>query len=183
LITDAFPAFALGMEKAEAGVMDRAPRNPKEPIVDKRMGLSVSIQSVALAIGALSSFVFGYFHAEPDLSTMFSASTINEIALAEAMTCCFLTLVLGELLRAYSARSETVSIFKMKIFSNSYLNKCVLASFAFMIAAIYVPFLNPVFSTVPLTWDEAVVAVVLSVLPIIGGELAKLIKVKEPVVK
>ena len=183
LITDAFPAFALGMEKAEADVMDRAPRDPKEPIVDKRMGLSVSIQSVALAIGALASFVFGYFHAEPNLATMFSAETINDVALAEAMTCCFLTLVLGELLRAYSARSETVSIFKMKIFSNSYLNKCVLASFAFMIAAIYVPFLNPVFSTVPLTWDEAVVAVVLSVLPIMGGELAKLIKIKESVVK
>ena len=178
LITDAFPAFALGMEKAEAGVMDKAPRDPKEPIVDKRMGISVSIQSVALAIGALSSFIFGYLH-KAEFATMFNADTVHPEALAEAMTCCFLTLVLGELLRAYSARSETVSIFKMKILSNGYLNKCVLASFAFMIAAIFVPFLNPVFSTVPLTWDEAVIAVVLSVLPIIGGELAKLIKVKE----
>ena len=180
LITDAFPAFALGMEKSEEGIMDKAPRDPQEAIVNKQMGISVAIQSVALAIGALASFLFGY-NAHAPLSTMFTAP--DPIAVKEAMTCCFLTLVLGELLRAYSSRSESVSIFKMKVFSNSYLNKCVLASFVFMIAAIYVPFLNPVFSTVPLTLDEAIFAVVFSILPIIGGELAKLVKVKEKVIK
>jgi len=181
LITDAFPAFALGMEKAEKDVMDRAPRDPKEPIVNKRMGISVGIQSVALAIGALASFLFGYHQATGELASLFSNH--DPLALNEAMTCCFLTLVLGELLRAYSARSENVSIFKMKVFSNNYLNKCVLASFVFMIAAIYVPFLNPVFSTVALTVDEAIVAVLLSIIPIIGGELAKLIKVKEKAIQ
>ena len=179
LITDAFPAFALGMEKAEKGVMDQPPRDPGEPIVNKKMAISVGIQSVALAIGALASFLFGY-HAQASLATMFSGS-VDPIALEEAMTCCFLTLVLGELLRAYSARSESLSIFKMKVFSNSYLNKCVLASFVFMVLAIYVPFLNPVFSTKWLTVDEVVFAVIFSILPIMGGELAKLIKVKEKV--
>ena len=182
LITDAFPAFALGMEKAEAGVMDRVPRDPKEAIVNGKMAIAVSIQSIFLAIGSLASFLFGY-NAHAPISTMFNTATIDQVALAEAMTCCFLTLVLGELLRAYSARSENVSVIRMKVFSNSYLNKCVLASFVFMIAAIYVPFLNPVFSTVPLTWREAAVAVLLSVLPLIGGELAKLVKEKELAVK
>ncbi|MGL6198111.1 MAG: cation-translocating P-type ATPase [Lachnospiraceae bacterium] len=177
LITDAFPAFALGMEKAEKGIMKRKPRDPKEPIVNGQMAVAVAFQSVALAIGSLLSFLVGY-HAQAPLATMFSGN-VNERALAEAMTCCFLTLVLGELLRAYSSRSETVMIFRMKIFENSYLNKCVLASVAFMIAAIYVPFLNPVFSTVPLRFDEIIFALILSVLPIIAGEFAKLIKVKK----
>lgn len=173
LITDAFPAFALGMEEAEEGVMQRAPRDPKEPIVNKTMGISVAIQSIALAIGALASFLFGYLHQAP-FHTLFNA--VDQVALAEGMTCCFFTLVLGELMRAYSARSETKSIFRMKLFSNKYLNKCVLASFVFMLLAIYVPFLNPVFKTVPLVFDELIFAILFAFLPVVGGELAKLIK-------
>lgn len=161
LITDAFPAFALGMEKAEKGVMDRPPRDPAEPIVDKKMGIAVGIQSVALALGTLGSFMYGYF-------------VHNDLEIAR--TCAFMTLVLGELLRAYSARSETVSIFKMNILGNSYLNKAVFASVAFLIATIYVPFLNPIFSTQPLTFDEMVVALGLAIVPVLGGEIAKKLK-------
>ncbi len=158
LITDAFPAFALGMEKEEPGVMDRAPRDPAEPIVDKKMAIAVGIQSIALAIGTLGSFMYGYYvHDDLDV----------------ARTACFLTLVLGELLRAYSSRSEHISVFKMRIFENSYLNKCVLASLAFLLASIYIPALNPIFSTVALTVDEMIVALVLAFVPMIGGELAK----------
>ena len=158
LITDAFPAFALGMEKAEPGVMNKPPRDPAEPIVDKKMAIAVSIQSVALAVGTLGSFMYGYY-VHHDLEI--------------ARTCAFLTLVLGELLRAYSARSEHVPIHKMKVFENSYLNKSVFASIVFLIATIYVPFLNPIFSTQPLTFDEMVAALALAILPLIGGELAK----------
>lgn len=158
LITDAFPAFALGMEKEEAGVMNRPPRDPAEPIVDRKMSIAVGIQSVFLAVGTLGSFLYGlYVH--------------NDLEVARSSA--FLTLVLGELLRAYSARSEKTSVFRMKIFENSYLNKCVLFSVIFLIATIYVPFLNPVFSTVPLVLDEIVIAFVLAFIPMLGGELAK----------
>lgn len=178
LITDAFPAFALGMEKAEKGVMKRAPRNPKEPIVDRSMAIAVGIQSIALAIGALASFIYGYYAEAGNISTIFNDATRSASGLAEAMTCCFFTLVLGELLRAYSSRSETVSMFRMKIFSNSYLNKCVIASLAFMLLAVYVPVLNPVFKTHPMTPVELIFAIVFAFLPAIGGELAKLTKKK-----
>ena len=163
LITDAFPAFALGMEKEEPGVMERKPRDPAEPIVNKKMAVAVMIQSLALAAGTLGSFLYGlYVHDSLDV----------------ARSACFFTIVLGELLRAYSARSETVSVFRMKVFENGYLNKCVLASVAFMAASIYVPFLNPVFSTVPLTVDELLAALLFAFLPMLGGELAKLIQKK-----
>lgn len=161
LITDAFPAFALGMEKEEPGVMNKPPRDPAEPIVNKKMAVAVIIQSLALAVGTLASFIYGYYvHDSLDV----------------ARSACFLTLVLGELLRAYSARSESVSVFRMKVFENSYLNKCVLVSVLFMIASIYVPFLNPVFSTVPLTFDEMIFALLFAFLPMLGGEAAKLIQ-------
>ena len=175
LITDAFPAFALGMEKAEAGVMNRPPRAPSEPIVNGPMAISVTIQSVFLALGALASFIYGYM-AQAPLATIFSAPDAH--AVAEAMTCCFFTLVLGELMRAYSARSETTSIFKMRLFENSYLNKCVLASLAFLMAAIYVPFMQPVFKTVAMPIHELLFAILFAFLPVVGGELAKLIRKK-----
>ncbi|HIU32277.1 MAG TPA: cation-translocating P-type ATPase [Candidatus Caccousia avistercoris] len=161
LITDAFPAFALGMEKAEPGTMSRPPRDPSEPIVNKKMSVAVVIQSLALALGTLGSFLYGYYvHGSLDI----------------ARSACFFTLVLGELLRAYSARSESISIFRMKAFSNSYLNKCVLVSILFMFAAIYVPFLNPVFSTVALSLDELLIALLFAFLPMLGGEAAKLLQ-------
>ncbi len=162
LITDAFPAFALGMEKEEAGVMDRKPRDPSEPIINRKMVVAVALQSAALAFGTLGSFAYGYYVHDLDV----------------ARTGCFLTLVLGELLRAYSARSENTSVFKMKVFENGYLNKCVLLSMVFMLATIYVPFLNPVFSTVALNLEEMAVALLLAFVPMLGGELAKLITKK-----
>lgn len=161
LITDAFPAFALGMEKAEPGVMDHPPRDPSEPIVDKHMGFAVTIQSIALALGTLGSFVYTlYVH--DDLEVARSAA--------------FVTIVLGELFRAYSARSEHISIFKMKLFENSYLNKSVLLSIIFLFSTIYIPFMNPIFSTEPLTFDEITVALILSIVPVLGGEIAKKVK-------
>ncbi|MBR2950532.1 MAG: cation-translocating P-type ATPase [Lachnospiraceae bacterium] len=163
LITDAFPAFALGMEKAEPGVMSNPPRDPSEPIVNKKMAIAVLIQSIALAAGTLGSFVYGY---------------VVHDSLEVARSACFFTLVLGELLRAYAARSEVTSVFKMKILENSSLNKCVLISILFLIASIYVPFLNPVFSTVALTLDEMLLALVFAFLPMLGGELAKVLTKK-----
>lgn len=158
LITDAFPAFALGMEKEEPGVMDRHPRDPSEPIVDRKMAIAVGIQSIALTIGTLGAFSYGYyFHDNLDV----------------ARTGCFLALVLGELLRAYSSRSEKVSIFKMHVFENGYLNKCVIASLAFLLASIYIPVLNPIFGTVRLTFDQIAVSLILALVPMLGGELAK----------
>ncbi|MDR1913276.1 MAG: cation-translocating P-type ATPase [Clostridiales bacterium] len=158
LITDAFPAFALGMEEEEEGIMDIPPRNPKTPIVDKRMMISVSIQSIALAAGTLASFFFAY----------------QRFGLQTGMTACFFTLVLGELLRAYTARSETRSIFKMKIFSNDYLNKCVLLSIVFLVCSVYLPGFRDIFDNVPLTLDELAWSLVFAIVPLAGGEVAKI---------
>ncbi|MDR1001227.1 MAG: cation-translocating P-type ATPase [Clostridiales bacterium] len=163
LITDAFPAFALGMEEQEAGIMDVPPRNPKVPIVDKRMVMSVTIQSIALAIGTLASFLYAW-----------NAEGFDPVHTDIAKTACFFTLVLGELLRSYTARSERISILKIKIFGNGYLNKCVLLSIAFLFAAVYMPGVNGVFRNIPLQADQLGIAVLFAFVPLIGGEAAKI---------
>ncbi|MFV0441257.1 MAG: calcium-translocating P-type ATPase, PMCA-type [Lachnospirales bacterium] len=160
LITDAFPAFALGVEKKEDDVMAVHPRNPQAPIVDKKMLISIAFQSTFLALGTLGSFYYGF--------TRFSYE--------EAVTLCFVTLVLGELLRSFSARSEKKSIFKMNVFENGFLNKTVLASLTFLLIVVYVPFLNPIFSTIPLAFSQIGVAALFALLPLAGGEIAKVFK-------
>ncbi len=159
LITDAFPAFALGMEEKEPNVMQIKPRDPKEPVVNKQMQLSVSIQSVALALGTLGSFLLAYYTYP-----------------AAATTACFVTLVVGELFRAFSARSESISVFKMNPFKNSYLNSSVFFSLIFLMLVIYVPFLNPIFHTIPLNSIQLAFALLFAIIPMLGGELSKLIK-------
>jgi len=161
LITDAFPAFALGMEEEEEGIMEEKPRDPKESIINRKMRVAVVMQSVFLAIGTLASYAI-------------SLKVLGHSE-AEATTMCFVTIVIGELLRAYSARSEHTSIFRMKPFSNSFLNKTVLLSLAFLAAVVFVPFLQPVFRTIPLPLDMLGIAAAFGILPMLGGELAKLV--------
>ncbi len=164
LITDAFPAFALGMEEKDEGIMDVPPRDPKESIINRGMTVAVAFQSVFLAVGTLSAFVYGYYFFD---------------SLEVARTLCFVTLVLGELLRAYSARSERKALTSMKIFGNSFLNKSVLASLVFVVAVVYVPFLSNIFYTTPLNVSQVVSALGFAILPLIGGEVAKVVRVRK----
>jgi Ca2+-transporting ATPase len=165
LATDAFPAFALGMEKREAGAMDVPPRDPKESIIDKTMLFTVLMQSAILGLAALASFAFAYYFEY--------AALPQEVRLASAQTFCFITLVVGELFRAYANRSEKVTIFRMKFFANSFLNKCVFVSLVFLFAAIYVPALNGIFKTVPLSFVDLDIALALAIIPVLGAEAAK----------
>ena len=163
LITDAFPAFALGMEEKEQGLMDVPPRDSKEPIIDRRMSISVTIQSILLAVGVLSSFIFVY-----------SIHGFSEYGLEMAETACFFTIVLGELLRAYTARSEKITIFKMKLFSNKYLNQCIIVSIVFLFCSIYLPGFHSIFGNIPLTWFELLCSAAFALIPLAGGEISKL---------
>jgi Ca2+-transporting ATPase len=86
----------------------------------------------------------------------------------------FVTLSASELLRAFTARSERYSLFKIGFFSNKWMNWAVLASLVLMLAVVYLPFLNPVFQTVPLGWDQWKLILPLLLIPSIVAELTKL---------
>lgn len=157
-ITDAFPAFALGMEEGDEKIMQAKPNNPDEPLINKRMFKFICVQSLALSFAALSSFVF-----------------ILKITNYEtAMTVCFVTLVIGELLRVYSSRSDKKFLFKIKIFANKFLNRCVIFSFIFLFCSIYFPFLNKIFSTVLLPPFYFFICILFALIPLLAGEIFKL---------
>lgn len=159
LITDAFPAFALGMEDGDEKIMEMLPNNSDEPLVNKRMQKFIAVQSLALSFASLSSFIF----------------TLNISNYATASTACFVTLVAGELLRAYSSRSDKIFLLSSKILSNKFLNRCVIFSFVFLFSVVYLPFLNRIFSTTMLSPFYLMISFSLSLIPILSGELFKFV--------
>jgi Ca2+-transporting ATPase len=163
LISDGAPALALGTEKGDPDIMDQAPRPPKEPIINKQMALGVVIQTIAIAGVTLFAFWRGLSHTELPLD--------QRLPLAETMA--FVTLSASELLRAFTARSERYPLLKIGIFSNKWMNLAVLASLFLLLCVVYVPFLNPVFSTIPLSLREWTLVLPLLLIPAIVAELTK----------
>ncbi len=162
LVTDGFPALALGMEPAEPGVMDRPPRNPKEPIINRAMWWGIAIQGVLIAVATLAAFLVGLRWYEGRVEQIANAQTL-------ALT----TVVLAELLRAFTSRSERTSLWKLGLLSNRNMLWAVASSLAVLLAMVYAPFLQTVFRTVPLDPLEWAPLIPLALLPSIGAELHK----------
>jgi len=169
LVTDSFPAFALGLESGEPGVMNKKPRSKNEPIIDRRMKVVLALQSIGLTIAVLTSYRIGF--------TLFGDGTENSLSLAR--TFCFITIIVGEMVRAYSSRSESKYMFKYNLFSNKYLNYSVLGALILLFVVIYTPFLANIFNTVPLNLPQLATAAFLGLVPTVFSELSKTIKVKE----
>jgi len=90
-----------------------------------------------------------------------------------AETMAFVTLSLCELFRAYTVRSERVSVFKLGVFTNKYMQMAVGLSVVLLLLVVFVPFLNPIFNTHPLTGQEWLIVLGLSIIPAIAEELTK----------
>jgi Ca2+-transporting ATPase len=90
-----------------------------------------------------------------------------------AATMAFVTLSFSELLRAYTARSERYPLLKIGVFSNKNMNYAVISSLTLLLAVVYLPFLQPIFDTVPLGLDQWVLVMPLLVVPSIAAELTK----------
>jgi Ca2+-transporting ATPase len=157
LLTDAFPAFALGMERKEAGVMKKQPRDPKEAIINKNMRTSVALRAVMLCAGSLAAFLYG----------------LNFYDYATAIAMCFFTLVASELLVSYSSKTEAFTGFNRRLFANKFLNISMGISLAILVAVMYIPFLSDLFTTVPLSLTQLGVCLGLVIAVILGSELSK----------
>ncbi|MCL4559268.1 MAG: cation-translocating P-type ATPase [Chloroflexi bacterium] len=160
LITDGAPALALGTEKGDPDIMDRPPRPPKEPIINRYMIRGISVQTIAITAVTLGAYAIGRF-TDP-----------AHIEYAEAMA--FVTLSCSELMRAYTARSEYYPVLKIGPFKNRWMNLAILSSLVLILAVVYVPFLQPVFNTRALGLAQWEMIIPLLFVPSIAAELTKL---------
>lgn len=145
LVTDGLPGLALAVEPEEKGIMKKPPRHPKESIFAH--GLGYHLFWVGLLMGSVSIFTQAWFMKTSE---------------AHWQTMVFTVLSLSQMGHVLAIRSETESLFKQGLFSNMPLFGAVLLTFLLQMATIYVPFLNPVFKTAPLTAGELLVSLSLS---------------------
>jgi Ca2+-transporting ATPase len=182
LLTDGAPALALAMEKGDPAIMDRPPRPPSEPIINKTMRMGITIQGLTQTAVVLGAFVVGLlWHID---AAALAASGINPIAyllqfdwagvdVQTAETMAFVTLSLCELFRAYTVRSERQSVFRLGVFSNKFMQYAVLVSITLMMLVVSVPFLQPIFNTHMPNLREWAVIVGFATVPAIVEEITK----------
>ena len=170
LVTDSFPALALGREKGEPGIMKMPPRPKGEPIINKSMLVQIFVQATAIFACVAAAFLIPLTHN----NGFFFSSDIE--ALTGARTVAFATLILAELLRAYASRSERMSVFKLGLFTNKLMNTAVGLSLVMLLAVIYIPGVNGIFDNVALSLKSWLVIIPLSLVPFTVSEVFKAVK-------
>jgi Ca2+-transporting ATPase len=159
LVTDGAPALALTVEPAEGDVMKRKPRPPEEGLFAGGMWQHI------LWVGLLMAGI-----------TLFIQAWALKTGHAHWQTMVFTVLCLSQFGHVLAIRSEKESLFTQGIFSNKTLLGAVLLAFVLQMATIYVPFLNPVFKTEPLTMSELILSLALSSVVFFGVEIEKYFK-------
>ncbi len=182
LLTDGAPALALAMEKGDPEIMKRHPRPPSEPIINKLMQAGIGIQTIAQTGVVLGAFAIGLtWHLQAGSVVPAGMNPLlyllrynwRGVDVQSAETMAFVTLSLCELFRAYTVRSERISIFKLGVFSNKYMQYAVGISVFMLILVVSLPFLQPIFNThFPSTREWAVI-LILSLVPAAAEEIFK----------
>ncbi|MDN6095074.1 MAG: cation-translocating P-type ATPase [Lactococcus lactis] len=159
LVNDSVPAIALGMEKAEPDVMEKAPRQLNEGIFANGLMRVILIRGSLIGIAAIISQYVGQ-------------KTSPEMGVAMAFT----TLILARTLQTFAARSNSQNILKLGFTTNKYVLMAVTFCLA-LYSLTTLPFLREIFS-IPAAfgWSQWIVAAGLAVIAVICMEILKSIK-------
>ena len=166
LITDSLPALALGLEKGEADIMKRNPRNPREGIFAGGVGFGVFYQGIMVSLLTLAAYFIGERIENGEWRIVNSD---------DGMTMAFLTMSMAEIFHSYNMRSQYGSIFRIKS-HNFYLFGSMILSFILTAVVIYVPFLRDMFGFTAISFKENMIALALAILVIPIVELVKLVQ-------
>lgn len=168
LVTDSFPALALGVEAGDPDIMDEKPRDPKEALLDSELKITVVVQSIAITLSTLGAYFIG-------LKWYGDTGT----GLVQARTMAFTTLIISELLRSYSSRSIKNTLWSIGIFSNKKLVLATLFSLFLTLIVVYIPFLSDIFKLLPPRIEELEVIIIASFIPLVLGEIQKVIRFRK----
>lgn len=181
LITDCFPALALGLEKGDPDIMKRKPRNSREGIFAGGMGFDCAYQGVMVTVLTLVAYVLGIMMANGEVMSLREVFAVNDqnaqLLHQNGMTMAFLTLSMSEIFHSFNMRSRRQSIGKMGSM-NWYLIGAMVLSLVLSTVVIYVPFLKDAFDFAAIDAREYFTALVLAVLVIPIVEIIKLIQRK-----
>ena len=166
LITDCFPALALGLEKGEPDTMTRPPRDSKDGIFAGGLGFDILYQGVLITIITMTSYIIGhcmevgYFEMPKGVSD-------------DGMTMAFLTMSMCEIFHSFNMRSQRKSVFSLPS-HNKVLWGAMLGSLVLTTLVLEVPVIANAFGFTPVSWTEYGIALALAILVIPIVELVKL---------
>lgn len=161
LVTNGLQDVALAFEPAEKGILGRPPRSPKEGILSSLMIQRTFLMGIILAAGTLFMFISHLKSGAP---------------LERSRTIALTTMVFFQFYQAFNCRSETQSIFRMSPMGNPFLFFGMVAAFFAHLAVLYVPALQWVFRTAPLTPVEWLEIGMVTITIIIAVEIDKWIR-------
>ena len=166
LVTDTFPAIALGIEKSEKGIMKQKPRGNRSNFLSNGVGASIIYQG--LLEGLITLGVYWYalhfpFH--------HNSAAIH----ADALTMAYATLGLLQLFHAFNCKSLHGSIFNKQIFNNKFFNLSILASALLLGATIFIPGFNKTFHVTQLAFQQWLIVILAGVLLISIVEIVKFV--------
>lgn len=162
LITDSFPALALGVDKTKEDVMNNPPRNPKESIFVKSDKVQLIINGVL--IGGITLFAFKL------------GERLYADSLIHAQTMAFVVLSVSQLFLSLSLRSNTKSAFSLGLFSNKYLIYSILLGIFLQVIIISISFIANIFKVTPLLLYDWIVVILVSLIPFAINEILKLFR-------
>lgn len=163
LITDCFPALALGMEKGEPDLMHRAPRRATDGIFAGGLGLDIAYQGVLITVITMISYLLGHCIEVGGWEMPRGASP-------DGMTMAFLTMSMCEIFHSFNLRSQRQSVFTLHT-HNPVLWGAMLGSLLLTTAVLEIPVLADLFGFTPISPREYLLAVSLAILviPIVEG--------------
>lgn len=162
LVTDSLPAMALGTEKTEKDIMKRPPISPKKGFFSDGLWIDISLEGMLVGTLTVLAYLMG--------SLMFG----SEDAISLGRTMAFCTLSFCEIIHAVNTRSS-LPLYKTGIFSNRMMNLAVAVCVILQAAVVIIAPLAEIFGTVPLTTVQWAIVIGLSLVPLITGEIGKMI--------
>lgn len=159
MVTDIFPALALGMGKGDKDIMLQPPRDPDEPLMTKLLWKSTVTYSISITIAVIGITLYAYSYKH------YTAAEVNNMA--------FYTLILGQLLNVFNLPKRNASFFRNEVTSNPYVWYAIIISLLLVVFAYLIPVVNDVLNLVPLGLDEFAAIAAFSLLSLFLSQLAK----------
>ena len=177
LITDCFPALALGLEDAEPDTMKRAPRKTSDGIFAGGLGFDVAYQGILVTLITIASYLVGSYFEFHGTEQWVNFFTVPGGVSNHGMTMAFLTMSICEVLHSFNMRSQRKSVFSIKK-QNKVLWGAMLGSLILTLAVLEIPFLANAFGFTPIGWTEYGVAIALAFIVVPVVEIVKFIQRK-----
>lgn len=167
LVTDTFPAIALGVEPAEGDVMQHQPRGNQGSFLAHGVGFNIIYQGILEGLLTLGVYALGI---------LYPVHQGFELIHADALTMAYITLSLIQLLHACNCKSLQGTIFKTGEFKNRYFNWAILSSTLLLAGTIFIPTLNPIFHTTELDLAQWGIVIGAGLLMVLIVEIVKAIQ-------